>query len=143
MTVQLLDGPCKGDYLVKRAPVFLRAVRKETGEADLLDQVNDLPAKNEKVFVYQIEGEAGWIHLKMAERSQSGFYALAKYRFMPDVDGEELRDNTIWQDWAIARLKEKNETEVSQKQAADETTGEKRAEASGHHEDEESRQSSN
>jgi hypothetical protein len=126
MTVQLLDGPCKGDYLVKRSPVFLRAVRKETGETDLLDQVNDLPAKNEKVFVYQIEGEAGWVHIKMVRRSESGFYALATYRYLPDVDGEKLRDNTIWQDWAIARLKEKNETEVPQKQATTQDHGEGR-----------------
>ena len=142
MTVQLLDGPCKGDYLVKRSPVFLRAVKKGTGETDLLDQVDDTPAADEKVFIYHAEGMIGTIHIH-GNKEVRGWWAMAKYRFMPDVDGEELRDNTIWQDWAIARLKEKNETEVPQKQATTETIREKRAGAYCHSEDEESRQSSN
>ena len=99
MTVQLLDGPCKGDYLVKRSPVFLRAVIDAKGEIDVLDQVEDTPKKTEKIYVYKRIGESTWCHIKMGKRSQSGYYALANYCYMPDVDGEQLRDTAKWQIW--------------------------------------------
>ncbi len=41
----LVDGPCKGTYLVKRAPIYLRAVKDiEDGiKMDVLDQIEDRP----------------------------------------------------------------------------------------------------
>ncbi len=105
--IQLLDGPCAGDYLVKRAPMFLRAVLDpRTGEKDLLDLVDDKPKQKEKIYVYQLEGRAGWIHLKMTSRSQSGYYALGKYKYLPDIDGELVRDTAAWQAWATKHLSE-------------------------------------
>jgi hypothetical protein len=98
--LQLIDGPCQGTFLVKRAPVFLRAVLAPGGEADVLDQIDDTPKAREKIYVYIIEGEAGWIHISRSPRSQSGFYATGQYRYLPDVDGEKLRDNKTWQAWA-------------------------------------------
>lgn len=108
MTVQLLDGPCQGDYLVKRAPVFLRAVKKGTGETDLLDQLDDTPAKDEKVYIYHTEGIVGWVHIHGNKKVQ-GWWALAKYRFIPDVDGEKFRNNTAWQEWADKEWKNEKE----------------------------------
>lgn len=105
MAVELLDGPCKGAYLVKRCPMFLRAVPNGTGENDLLDQVEDSPAKDEKIFIYQMEGNPGWIHLSMSPKSKSGFYAMAKYRYLPEIDGERFRDNAVWQEWATEQMK--------------------------------------
>lgn len=102
MTVELVDGPCKGNYLVKRAPVFLRAVHKENGENDLLDQVEDMPATDEKVYVYHMEGSPGTVHIHGAKIH--GWYALARYYYLPDVDGETLRDNATWQAWATDRM---------------------------------------
>ena len=107
MSVELVDGPCKGAYLVRRAPLYLRAVQNEKGETDLLDQIEDTPAENEKVFVYQLEGNTGTIHIHGDKAS--GWYALAKYHYLPDVDGQSLRDNPTWQAWATATMK-KNET---------------------------------
>ena len=95
----LIDGPCKGGFLVKGAPVFLRAVRGPRGATDILDLPEDTPGETEKVYVYQREGEAFSAHLMLSPRSKSGFYAFAEYRYRPDVDGEALRDNEKWQAW--------------------------------------------
>jgi hypothetical protein len=85
--------------------MFLRAVQNGKGENDLLDQVNDLPAKDEKVFVYQMEGNPGTIHIH-GEKGIQGWWALARYRYLPAIDGEKFRENTIWQEWALKRMKE-------------------------------------
>jgi hypothetical protein len=86
--------------MVKRAPVFLRAVMDGKGETDVLDQVEDTPKKTEKIYVYKRKGEGSWCHIKMVKRSQSGYYALADYWYMPDVDGEQFRDNNVWRSWS-------------------------------------------
>lgn len=100
--VELVDGPCKGVFMVKRAPapLFVRAVIDDKGETDLLDLVDDTPKKTEKIHIYQRVGEAGTVHIKMVKRSHSGYYAVATYRHMPDVDGEKMRDTATWRAWA-------------------------------------------
>jgi len=102
--LELLDGPCKGTFLVKRAPDFLRAVIDKKGETDVLDQIEDTTKNTETVYIYKREG--GWvdIHLCMSPRSRSGYYVMAKYRYLPDVDGQSLRDNPIWQAWATESM---------------------------------------
>lgn len=104
----LIDGHCKGTYMVRRAPLFLRAVKSMLltgqGECDILDQLEDTPEVNERVFVYQRQGEAGWVHLKMGKRQQSGFYALGQYKYLPEVDGEKLRDNEKWRAWVAEQM---------------------------------------
>ena len=98
--ISLIDGPCAGTYMVKRAPMFLRAVINLKQEKDVLDQVADYPHEDEVVHVYKLESGAGQVHLHMSPRSKSGWYALGNYRYLPDVQGEQLRDNTAWQAWA-------------------------------------------
>jgi hypothetical protein len=97
--------------MVKRAPQFLRAVKTEhlfsEIKTDVLDQPEDAPAGDEKVYVYQIQGRAGTIHLNARGRDGkdiTGWWALASYRYLPDVDGEALRDNDRWQAWATAKF---------------------------------------
>lgn len=101
--VTLVDGPCVGTYMVKRAPTFLRAVQIINffgeGETDLLDQIEDTPDDDEKVFVYKREGDAFRAHIHGPK--VTGWYQVANYRFLPEVDGETLRDNKQWQDWCI------------------------------------------
>jgi hypothetical protein len=99
----LIDGPCKGAYLVKRSPMFLRAVQNAKGENDLLDQIEDTPAEDEKIYVYLMEGNPGTIHIHGAK--VHGWYALAQYHYLPNVDGETLRDNVTWQAWATEQMK--------------------------------------
>ncbi len=91
--------------MVRRAPVFLRAVRDGFGNTDVLDQIVDNPKDIEQVFVYQREGMAGAVHICGAKNLR-GFYAVAKYRYLPDIDGQNLRDINSWQKWAIERQKQ-------------------------------------
>jgi hypothetical protein len=100
----LNDGPCKGTFMVKRAPVFLRAVIDGKGETDVLDQVEDMPKKDEKIYVYKRVGLENMCHIKMVKRSESGWYALADYWQIKDVDGEQFRDNSQWQMWTTITL---------------------------------------
>ena len=105
--LNLQDGPVKGVYYCKRAPVFLRAVIDTNGDKDCLDQINDLPKPTEKVYVYQLQGEAGWMHIQArgkGGKGLSGFYATGDYKHLPDVEGEALRDNSAWQEWAIRQM---------------------------------------
>ena len=105
--LSLVDGPCKGTFMVKRAPVFLRAVIKKeldgSGETDVLDQPEDTPAADESVFVYQRFGGTGWVHID--GKGIHGTYVIATYKLMPEADGQALRDNDKWQVWARARIK--------------------------------------
>jgi len=100
--LQLIDGTCKGTYFCKRVPVFLRAVEDGNGNKDVLDLIDDTPKPTEKVYVYKLEGEPGWMHIHGTKIH--GFYATGTYRHMPDVDGETLRNNEDWQKWATAHF---------------------------------------
>lgn len=99
--LELKDGPCEGVYYCKRAPYRLRAVVNGQGEKDVLDLVDDTPADDEKVYIYRLEGEPGWMHIHGTKIH--GFYATGTYFHMPEVDGEALRDNAKWQEWALAQ----------------------------------------
>lgn len=107
--LQLLDGPCKGTFMVKRAPIFLRAVKTEhlfaDNKTDVLDQLEDTPAADEKVFVYQRDGEAGAVHF-LGSKDITGWYATGRYKHLTDVDGEQLRDNAKWREWVTRRIAE-------------------------------------
>ena len=117
--LQLLDGPCKGTFMVKRAPIFLHAVAKpvllprepsdeegqirtDLGECDVLDQLDDTPAAGEQVFVYQRQGDSNQMHIYArgkGGKALTGWWPFANYKHLPDVDGEQLRDNVKWQAW--------------------------------------------
>ncbi|MBA7630602.1 hypothetical protein ES703_38125 [subsurface metagenome] len=103
----LIDGPCEGTYMCWRAPTFLRATINATGEIDCLDQVEDTPAESEKVYVYKVQGSVGSVHLHA--KGCTGWYALARYCHLPDVNGEGLRDNDVWQAWATKHFNPENE----------------------------------
>ncbi len=101
-----VDGPCKGTFMVTRAPVFLRVVKKTeldgSGHLDVLDQPEDKPDDDEFVFVYERFGPTGTVHIDGT--GIHGAFVIASYRLMPAVDGQALRDNNIWQAWARQQL---------------------------------------
>jgi len=104
--VTLTDGPCKGIFMVRRSPALLRATLKAeldgTGATDVLDQPDDTPAPQEKVYVYQMLGEpTGFMHIHSSVKGASGFFASAEYKYLADVDGEQLRDNAAWRRWCF------------------------------------------
>lgn len=108
----LKDGPVAGTYLVKRAPLFLRAViNRRTNEKDVLDALDDEPKVLEDVFVYKRVGEASTIHLLMSPRSRSGFYAMAEYVHIHEIEGQDidtkaLRVNEAWRAWVASQVPE-------------------------------------
>lgn len=105
--MRLLGGPCEGAFAVRRAPRFLRAVRKADGSTDVLDQLDDTPAEDEAIHVYECVANNGTVHLNFGSRSgRSGFYVSADYKHLPDVDGEGFRDNAAWREWCIAHMHE-------------------------------------
>jgi hypothetical protein len=106
MMSRLIDGPCAGHYMVHRCPSFLRAVKNDAGETDVLDQLDDTPTMLERVYVYQLQGEAVTAHFLMSPRSKSGWYAIGTYKYLPEVNGEEMRDNLKWQEWVTAQLEQ-------------------------------------
>lgn len=103
--VVLEDGPVAGEYSVLRAPFFLRAVLARNGRRDVLDQLDDRPAMDEKVHVYQ--AVPGTLFDPDMYRRQGIIVcpppaASGRYRHRPDVDGEQLRDTDAWRAWARA-----------------------------------------
>lgn len=116
--LSLVDGPCKGSFMVKRAPLFLRAVKKTEldgeGETDVLDQLEDTPAADEEIYVYERFGGTGWVHID--GKGIHGTYVIATYRLMPEVDRGPLRDNAAWQAWARAKLEELKKQEKKEAQ---------------------------
>lgn len=88
--------------LLGRAPVFLRVVvDAATGAVDALDQRTDVPAAGERIHVYRRRGAMSMAHLcyRGKLRHLSGFYAVAEYDYLPDVDGELMRDTDVWREW--------------------------------------------
>lgn len=94
--LRLNGGPAEGTYMCQRAPRWLRAVVDADGRCDVLDQLTDKPMSTERVHVYQRVGDAHTVHLSMADRRKSGFYAAAEYEYVPEVDGETVRDTDEW-----------------------------------------------
>lgn len=117
--VSLLDGPAEGQTLtLRRAPVYLRVVRDPMApennklvkrakdkrlEWDALDQLEDEPADGEEIYVYRRVSDQGPVHICTIPRSRSGWYRMAEYRHVPDVDGEDLRDTVAWRRWCVDR----------------------------------------
>ncbi len=100
--IELKGGVCEGTYMVKRAPIYLRAVIDNEGKRDVLDLLEDTPKENESVHIYRLEGEAGVVHLNFGG-GKGGWYALGNYHHMPNIEGEFLRSNNEWQKWALAQ----------------------------------------
>jgi hypothetical protein len=93
------DGPAKGQtLLLKRAPRFLRVVEWH-GKWDALDQLEDEPRPDEKIYAYEIIGETYMMHLNRG-RDGGGFYAGATYKqFLPQPDDATMRDTNSWVKW--------------------------------------------
>ena len=96
------DGPIKGAYACRRAPVFLRGVHNPSlDNKDVLDQSNDTPSSRELVYVYirDLSQAPGTATLRTTKGC--GVYPVATYYYLPDVEGSHLRDNQKWRKWCI------------------------------------------
>jgi len=62
--------------------------------------LKDIPKDTETIYIYKlIDNTSGSIHIY--GKGCSGWYVIADYRYMPEVDGELLRNNKTWREWTI------------------------------------------
>lgn len=104
---RFVDGPVAGSALaLGRVPIFLRVVISAADRVDALDQVDDMPADDERIHVYElVPGTDQGVALVRVQTRGRGTtciaMALADYRHRPDVDGEEFRDTAAWRTWCL------------------------------------------
>lgn len=98
------DGPAKDKTLMlKRAPRFLRVV-DENGQFDALDQLDDAPRPDEKIYVYERVGKVGMIHINTGRKNQGGVFPMATYRFIENQpDDAVMRNRDQWQSYCRAK----------------------------------------
>lgn len=100
---QMHGGPANGQNLMLRAaPRLLRvtlATERGKPKFDALDQPEDRPQSGERLFAYELDGEATNVHVNMG-RKGSGWYKLANYKFIPAQPTDaEMRTGTAWLKW--------------------------------------------
>ena len=106
-----LNGPAAGNTLsLGRSPYFLRAVRDTGGKWDALDQLDDVPAANEEIFVYRLASEPMVAHIdgrdpKTGKRF-GRWMSIADY-VLHDVqpDDHSARNKAAWQQWCADQAK--------------------------------------
>lgn len=98
---RFVDGPAAGKtLLLKRAPLFLRAVQTASGEWDALDQLDDEPQAGEHIYVYQRSGPPLRAHINFGRRG-CGFFEGGEYRLAAAQPPDDvLRDRVSWRAWA-------------------------------------------
>lgn len=112
---RFLDGPAAGRVLMlRRSPLYLRAVRGPDGKWDALDQLGDVPGPGEAVVAYRRVGEAGALHIDSTECVKVGnktkrrrvgrWYGVAEYRVVDQQPADDvLRDTEAWRAWCRER----------------------------------------
>lgn len=105
--IRLLDGPGAANTIrLRRAPIYLRITFD--GEMwDGLDQLDDTPRANEKVFAYIKVADHGNVHVcgqdPKTRKRWGGWYHHAEYRVIaPQPDDATMRDNERWREWTHA-----------------------------------------
>ena len=99
---RFLDGPAGPTSLANgRSPVFLRVVIDPAGKVDCLDQLEDTPAKDETIHLYELVPgtDHGRALVMLARPRRCVWMASGDYRHRPDVDGETLRETSAWRAW--------------------------------------------
>lgn len=100
---KFVNGPAVDVVLLlKRAPLFLRAVEDLTGKWDALDQLTDVARVDERIVVYRRSGPVMTAHVNMG-RKGCGWFMGAEYAVVePQPDQAVLQNNTAYREWAIA-----------------------------------------
>lgn len=102
------NGPALGKILqLRREPLFLRVVVAPSGDVDALDQLDDKPASDEKLFAYRKSSRDGTIHINSRDRKTGrrtgGFFPLSSYALVgAQPDDATLRDGSKWAAWCVA-----------------------------------------
>lgn len=97
-------GPAQGQTLMlKRSPILLRVVLGLEG-FDALDQLGDEPRPDERVYLYRLQREPGWMHLNCRGTKNpkaGGRYPVATYEYLPSDQppDEAMRSTHAWVAW--------------------------------------------
>lgn len=101
-----VDGPAAAvNLMTRRAPIVLRVVQNSKGNWDALDQLDDEPGPDEKIYVYQLHEPPTSMHLCCRGKSKgaSGWYQIGKYYFLSEQPADEhLRTRQAWSNWCDA-----------------------------------------
>jgi hypothetical protein len=101
------EGPAAGVSLeLRRAPKYLRVVCSQSTGWDALDQLDDTPKPEEKIYAYLLVEDRGSVFVdgrdKKGKRT-GGLYRMAAYAYIesqpPDV---VLRSTVQWREWCYA-----------------------------------------
>lgn len=108
--IRLTDGPAAGVQLhLNRTPILLRVVEGPGGKFDALDQLDDVPADDEKIYVYRITAPPGVAFLDYHDKAgrRCGKRLLtATYAALPDQpEDAQVRTTAAWQAWCEAWAK--------------------------------------
>lgn len=104
--ISFIDGPAIGKTMQLRQVPALRFLRvvQEGDKFDALDQPHDKPEPREKIYAYELHGEAGWVHL-CVRGGRGGTFATGRYKFVdPQPSDGEMRSNPEWWKWQRERL---------------------------------------
>lgn len=102
------DGPADGISLtLTRAPLYLRVVQSDKEVFDALDQLDDKPALDERVYAYKRTSEVTSVHTLSQDargRRVGRWHVRAQYQFIPIQPTQEvLRDGTLWVGWTAMK----------------------------------------
>jgi hypothetical protein len=102
------DGPAKGKRLMlRRTPIFLRVVVGPDGAVDALDQLDDEPRPDERLYAYRFVRDGGSVHINSRDasgRRNGGFYRIAEYAPVePQPADDQMRAWAAWVAWTEAR----------------------------------------
>lgn len=113
------NGPAHKKFVsIQRLPLFLRVTIDSDGKVDALDQLEDTPRDDEKVYVYRkAPGTEASCFVtgrdpktgKRWGRQERG----ATYRFVKSQPSDAtLRDKTAWGDWCQRTFAAENDGQV-------------------------------
>ena len=89
---------------LRRAPILLRVVVDPDGRVDALYDPDDLARPHERISLYILTKHPVHMHIRMANRKQSGFYSDGDYQLCPlQPDDATLRDNAKYFTWCDER----------------------------------------
>lgn len=85
--------------MLKRTPIILR-VTEFGGKFDALNELDDRPLPQEKLYAYTIAEHRGMAFIDGAKCR--GCFGMAKYKLMPvQPTDAQMRDDTLWHDWCV------------------------------------------
>lgn len=83
--------------MLKRSAYFLRVVECK-GVFDALDQLNDSPRPEERLYAYRIVGKPGMAFVDGPK--VRGCYPIAIYEFIPEQPtDDQMRSSDAWHNW--------------------------------------------